>query len=115
MERRPVEKPDISERGGVKDGRPQALDRRLFMQLLAFGGVSDVNHLISHLSQSGLMCVLYEDLHDPRGVALLTLSEDPAIFITRLRRMLTVGPFERLTQKHDLTMFGRTYSLGYEP
>jgi hypothetical protein len=36
--RRGAEPPDLAEKGGMKDGQPQRLDRRLFMQFLAFGG-----------------------------------------------------------------------------
>ena len=43
--RKGAEPPDISERGGLKDGAPQRSDDRLFMQLLAFGGCPDVRLL----------------------------------------------------------------------
>jgi len=36
--RRGPEPPDISEKGGMKDGRPQRSNERLFMQFLAFAG-----------------------------------------------------------------------------
>ena len=36
-----IEPPDLSEKGGLKDGAPQRSDERLFMQLLAFGGCAD--------------------------------------------------------------------------
>ena len=36
-----IEPPDISEKGGLKDGQPQRSDERLFMQLLAFGECAD--------------------------------------------------------------------------
>ncbi|PWT84863.1 MAG: hypothetical protein C5B57_04035, partial [Blastocatellia bacterium] len=56
-----------------------------------------------------------EDMNDPRGVALLTLSEDPAFFLDRVRPLLLDAPFASLVQKPEFTMVGRTYSLGYEP
>ena len=34
-------RPDISEKGGIKDGQPQRSNERLFMQFLAFGGCAD--------------------------------------------------------------------------
>ena len=37
--RRGPEPPDLSEKGGAKNGQPQRSDQRLFMQLLAFGGL----------------------------------------------------------------------------
>ena len=36
-----IDPPDLSEKGGMKDGQPQRSDDRLFMQLLAFGGCAD--------------------------------------------------------------------------
>ena len=56
-----------------------------------------------------------EDVNDPRGVALLTFSEDPEYFVDRVRPLLNHDPFVALTQKPEYTMMGRTYSIGYEP
>lgn len=108
MERRPVEKPDISEKGSAG----QAMNRRLFMQLLTFGDANDAAPLINAVASTGGPAVVYEDLQDPRGLAVLTMNENPAFFIDVLRPQLKNLP---LTLKPDLCMFGRTYSLGYEP
>jgi hypothetical protein len=113
--RRGPEPPDISEKGGMKNGQPQRSDERLFMQFLAFGGSADSQPLIQALSESPLTTVLYEDVNDPRGVAVLTLSPDPGVFVGPLRALLNTPPFSGLTQKPEFTMLGRTYSLGYEP
>ena len=60
------------------------LDRRLFMQFLAFGACDDHTALIGRaLAAAGLPGVLYEDLNDPSGSALLTFSEDPDFFLDR--------------------------------
>ncbi len=116
MERRAaVEKPDIREKGRSHDGQVLSSDNRLFFQLLAFGDVPDVRELSASLESSTLGHVLYEDLNDPRGVALLSFSRQPADFIDTLRPLLNRGPFAKLTQKPSFTMFGRTYALGYEP
>ena len=32
---------DLSEKGGLKGGKPQRSDERLYMQLLVFGGCGD--------------------------------------------------------------------------
>lgn len=85
------------------------------MQLLAFGGCSDVGTLADALVAAGVAGVLYEELNDPRGVALLTFSQDAAFFLDRVRRLLNDPPFASLVQKPEYTMVGRTYSLGYEP
>lgn len=106
---------DLRERGGAKNGQPQLSDRRLFMQLLAFGGCPHPEVLVQALSRSGVEGVLYEDLNDPRGVALLALSEDPDSFVKTVRPLVNQGPFAALVHKPEYAMFGRTYALGYEP
>lgn len=113
--RRGPEPPDLSEKGGVKNGQPQRSDQRLFMQFLAFGGCPDARPVAAALSRSGLSGVLYEDVNDPRGIALLTLSEDPAVFLDRVRPLINAAPLVDLEQKTEYTMLGRTYSIGYEP
>ncbi|HEY3380719.1 MAG TPA: chlorite dismutase family protein [Vicinamibacterales bacterium] len=113
--RRGPEPPDISETGGLKGGQPQRSDERLFVQLLAFGGCFDTAPLVAHLAASGVTGVLYEDLNDPRGVAVLSLSKDPSFFVDTLRPALNAGPFAPLVRKPEFTMIGRTYALGYEP
>ena len=113
--RRGPEPPDLSERGGVKNGQPQRSNDRLFMQLLAFGGCADARPLAAALAGAGVTAVLYEDINDPRGVALLTLDQEPAMFLDRVRPLLSREPFVSLTQKPEYTMLGRTYAIGYEP
>ena len=51
-ERRGPEPPDISEKGGMKNGQPQRSDERLFMQLLAFGGCADALPLADALARA---------------------------------------------------------------
>jgi len=43
--RRGPEPPDLSEKGGMKDGLPQRSNVRLFMQFMAFGGCSSASTL----------------------------------------------------------------------
>jgi chlorite dismutase len=113
--RRGPEPPDLSEKGGIKNGQPQRSDERLFMQLLAFGGCSDTRPLADALAASGVSGVLYEDVNDPRGIALLTFGQDPTAFVDRIRPLLNAPPFGALVQKPEYTMLGRTYAIGYEP
>jgi hypothetical protein len=110
-----MEAPDLSEKGGLKGGQPQRSDERLFMQLLAFGGCTDVAAAASHLAGAGVPAVLYEDLNDPQGIAVLAVSRTPDPFVDTVRPACASGVFGTYTLKPDLTMFGRTYSLGYEP
>ena len=105
---------DISEKGGIKNGEPQRSNERLFMQLLAFGGCRETAPLIDALGASGLTAALYEDLNDPWGVALLTVTREPAALLEGARNLLRRAPFDTLAQKPEFTMLGRTYSIGYE-
>ena len=106
---------DIREKGGVRAGERQVSDRRLFMQLLAFGEAPDSKPLARALEGSDMEAVLYEDANDPRGIALLTWSDNPDDFLSRTRCLLNHGPFADLLLKPEYTLMGRTYSLGHEP
>ena len=110
-----LEAPDLSEKGGLKAGRPQRSDERLFLQVLAFGGCADARAVGTHLERGGATGAVYADLNDPRGIAVVTMSLAPDFFVDTLRPLLTSGPCASLTAKPDYTMFGRTYSLGYQP
>ena len=110
-----LEKPDLAEKGGVKEGQPQRSDERLFMQLLAWGDCADARPVADALSRAAIDGVVYEEVNDPRGLAVLTLTKDPSFFVDRLRPLLGRAPFASLTPKPEFTMLGRTYSLGYEP
>src|SRR6267143_607186 len=113
--RRGPEPPDLSEKGGMKDGQPQRSNARLFMQFLALGGCADATPLADALARAKITGVLYEDVNDPRGIGLLTFSEDPDFFLDRVRPVLNGPGFSTLLQKPEYTMLGRTYSIGYEP
>lgn len=110
-----MEKPDLREKGGERGGQRQVSERRLFMQLLAFGGCRILPGLVRALQAWGIEGVLYADVNDPQGVALLAWSADPAFFVTELRQRLQHPPFSELAFKPDYAMFGRTYALGHEP
>ena len=105
---------DISEKGRSKDGQPLSLDQRLFMQLLAFGDCRDVQGLIEVLEACRIDGVLYENLNDPFGIGLLTMSPTPDHFLTTVRAMVQGEPFAALTPQPAYTLFGRTYAIGYE-
>jgi chlorite dismutase len=105
---------DLSEKGKDKNGQPISLDRRLFMQLLAYGACGNTGALVEALTQTRLEGVLYADINDSQGVALLTMHENPDYFVTELRQLLNQPPFTTLTPKPEYTMLGRTYALGHE-
>jgi len=104
---------DLSEKG-KRDGQVISLDRRLFMQFLAFGGAREIAPYIKVVEESGVLGVLYQDINDPLGLGLLTFYEDPNDFLVRVRPVLNARPFVDLRLKPEYTMLGRTYSIGYE-
>jgi chlorite dismutase len=106
---------DISERGRGASGEVLTSTRRLYMQLMAFGDATDTASLIEALTAAKVSGALYEDVNDPRGVALVTYSETPEYFVNELRSFLNQAPFSNLTPKPEYTMMGRTYAIGYEP
>lgn len=110
-----MEKPDLHEKGGERGGVRQTSERRLFMQLLVFGGCRATPGLVRELKASGLEGVLYEDVNHPAGVGLLSWSDDPNYFLDELRPRLQHGLFAELTPRPEFTMLGRTYALGHEP
>jgi hypothetical protein len=113
--RRGPEPPDLREKGGMKDGQPQRSNARLFMQFMAFGGCAQTAPLADALARAKISGVLYEDVNDPRGIGLLTFTEDPDFFLDRVRPLVNGPAFSVLTQKKEYTMLGRTYAIGYEP
>ena len=101
---------DVRERGA----RDQVSERRLFMQLHVFGDCLDPKPLVRALEAARFEAALYRDVTDPRGVGVLTMSDDPAFFVSDLRETLNAEPFASLRRDPALTMFGRTYASGFE-
>jgi chlorite dismutase len=111
---------DVNEHGAQRDGQPQVLDRRLFMQLLVLTCGRDLEPsravvtLKRALAALSLGSVIYEDVNDPFGFGLLTFSEDPADFVTQLRPVLGSHELTGMNLRNEFTMLGRSYSSGYE-
>jgi chlorite dismutase len=121
---------DVNEYGGKKDGVKQAMNRRLFMQLLVFrvptssepvsGGPTSAPDAIGAeltriLEARKIPGVVYADTQDPRSLGLLTWSDDPAHFIRNVRPLFTEPPLNRVTLRDDYAMIGRSYGTGHEP
>ena len=113
--REPYQLPDLREKATGPKGEVQISEKRLYLQLQVYTGCDRAESLVEELKASGLESVLYLDVNDPKGVGVLTLSEDPAVFTGELRRVLTHGPFAGLTHRPKFTMIGRTYATGREP
>lgn len=106
--------PDLREHGAPVRGVPQTSTRRLFVQLHVFTGCPRPDGIIAEVRKSGLDAVVYADLNDPRGVGVLLLSEDPAVFAGEGRALLADFAFRAVTPRPEMTMIGRTYSSGRE-
>ncbi len=106
--------PDMAEKGAPRQGMPQSLDRRMYLQLHVFTGCFDVAPITAAVHRSGMHAVVYLDVGDPRGVGVLLLSENEEDFTGRGRALLSKEPFASLTPRPELTMMGRTYGTGRE-
>ena len=113
--REPYHLPELREKSTDPRGEVQISEKRLYVQLQVYTGCDRAESLVEELKGSGLESVLYLDVNDPKGVGVLTMSEDPAVFTGELRRVLTHGPFAGLTHRPKFTMMGRTYATGREP
>ncbi len=110
----PIE-PDIHEHGRAADGSELLSDRRIYMQLLAFSGCRDPQPLIERLQSWGWDAVLYQDASDPWGVGLLLMDVDPTFFVQTAAPALRSDEFfSALTPRPEMTLFARSYSIGYE-
>ena len=106
--------PDLVEHGAPVRGVPQTLDNRLFVQLQVFTGCAATGPVVNLVRDSGLEAAVYANLNDPRGVGIVLMSEDPALFAEAARGLLTGPYFRTLTPVPAFTMLGRTYSSGRE-
>jgi hypothetical protein len=112
---------DVNEYGGKREGARQSMNRRLFMQLLVFdvpaGVAPDVvsRATADHLRERKIGGVVYADAMGPRGLGLLTWSEDPAHFVRNVRPLFSTDALARVELRPSYAMIGRTYSTGHEP
>lgn len=105
---------DIREIGLPVKGVVQASTRRLFMQLQAFTGCENSPEVAAFLQERGLLGVLYQDIADPRGIAILTMTEEPDDYVEAWPKLVLSGPLAKLERRHEFAMIGRTYSAGRE-
>ena len=107
---------DVHEYGGKREGVRQAMNRRLYMQLLVFevAGQAELEAeaLASRLRGGRVASVVYADTQDPGSLGVLTWSEDPSHFVRNVRPHLQHAV---LRPRRDFAMLGRTYATGHEP
>lgn len=106
---------DVLEHGMDRDGTRRSTDRRLFMQLQVFTGCLDTGAVARAVESSGIEAVVYLDVNDPRGVGLLTMTEEPSWLLDTVRPLVNDEPFRSLAYRPELAMLGRSYASGYEP
>lgn len=100
---------ELSEKGRDPDGKPITLNRRLFMQFMAFTGSAD--DVVAACKRNSLQAVVYADVNDTNGVGVMFYCEDPGyLFETAQPALQKIN----IQQKQSFTMLGRTYSIGYE-
>ena len=113
---------DLGERGADRQGVPQRLETRLWMQLLVLEAHrADVPPgRLPFAPDPTDPIVIYADWSHPRRFGVLSWNEDPEWFTARRRTILdpllvSVGDAPRFEVIPALTMVGRTYSSGHEP
>ena len=114
---------DVTEYGGKREGTRQALDRRLFMQLLVLDVQPDaerngewlVRQLGDLCERANVRAVVYADAMSPHGAGLLTWSESPEHFVGPVRALLADPSLSGASPRGTYAMLGRTYSTGHEP
>jgi hypothetical protein len=110
-----LEPVDITEKGALKEGKPQVSNTRLYMQLLCFTGCRQIEPYVEQFRSVGKEGVVYADVHDPYGAAFLFMNEDPAKLMADVAKLCQSKSFDPLILKPELTMFGKTYAAGREP
>jgi hypothetical protein len=111
---------DVREWGGKKEGERQVLDRRMFFQLTVWSAedakADEREALCARLKKDHIPSVVYDDANAPARIGVLSWSEHPEDFATRLAKALRDELVGRgWKQCHEYTMLARTYSLGHEP
>lgn len=112
---------DVWERTKGFNGPAEAMNRRLFMQLQVFdcdpaiGAHRATERLDSALAAAGVGAVIYHDVSNPFGIGVLTWSENPSDFVSKVRRCFTPEAASSLRTRQDFSMLGRSYATGYEP
>ena len=106
---------DVREKGRGADGEVIAGDRRLFMQLLAFGGAPDSAMLAASARAGRPLRSPLRGRQRPDAASLCSCSaRAPDTILTDVRPFLRQAPFSELVPKPEYTMLGRTYAIGHE-
>jgi chlorite dismutase len=107
-----LERVDVAEHGRSAEGEATSLDRRLYMQLHAYGGSGGRRPRLGLGGVASRACSTRTSTIPRRRAP--DASESPDAFVTEYRSFLQSSPFGALDAKPELTMLGRTYAIGYE-
>lgn len=105
---------DLRDFGMPIRGIPQAIDRRLYMQLQVVTNVTNRQQAVQDLQGAGTAAVLYADLNDPRAVGLLLWDEDPLQLSAKAEAVHALPAFAQGRIRPEFTMLARTYGFGRE-
>jgi len=105
---------DLREFGMPVRGVPQAIDRRLYLQLQVLTNVPDRQAVVEDLRTAGAAAVAYADLNDPRGIGLLLWDENPLRLSAKADFVHSLPSLRHGTLRPEFTMLGRSYAFGRE-
>ena len=111
---------NVAERAGHHTGNPQEMNRRLFMQLVVYhcgqgmqpAAITEV--IAERMREQGQPVVIYADVSNPRGLGVLTFSEEPNDLVGPVRATFASAPLDAITLDTRMNMIGRSYASGYE-
>lgn len=104
---------DLSEKGRSAEGKPVALDRRLFMQFMVYRNVN-IDLLVEQFENISAQAVIYQDLSDSKSIGIMVYCENPSYIVDQIQPILNRTEFAEMEYREEFTMVGRTYSIGYE-
>jgi len=90
-----------------------SLDRRLFMQFMAFRN-ANVEVLIEQFKKISAQAVIYQEMSDPNGIGVMIYCEDPGYVLDQIQPVFKSLELKGMEYREEFTMVGRTYSIGYE-
>jgi chlorite dismutase len=105
---------DLRDFGMPVRGVPQAIDRRLYMQLQVVTDVPNREQAVREVQSAGAAAVLYADLNDPRGVGILLWDEDPLRLSAKADELHGLPAFAAGRIRPEFTMLARSYAFGRE-
>ncbi|MDG1875251.1 MAG: chlorite dismutase family protein [Mariniblastus sp.] len=104
---------DLSEKGRSAEGKPVALDRRLFMQFMVYRNVN-IDLLVEQFENISAQAVIYQDLSDSKSIGIMVYCENPSYIVDQIQPILNRTELAEMEYREEFTMVGRTYSIGYE-